>query len=307
MYPLKPQLPPMSSLIAFEAAARHLSFTRAAEELHLTQAAISRQIRQLEENLGLALFTRSHRAVRLTAEGRKFQHTVATALELLATAAGDLRHAKPHSPLSIAADLSIAAFWLMPRLPRFREAHPGIDIRVIASDDNTDRLEDGVDIAIQYGDEGGWPRYRRDYLLDEEVFPVCSPAYLARFPWLKEPADLLQTTLLHHEDEHWDWMDWRNWLASQGIRLTGQRQDLQINNYPLLIQAAIAGQGVALGWRHLLDDLLASGLLVRPIAASLRTRRGYYLITPDTDRLSPNAQRFCDWVKIECRNTLQSE
>ncbi|MBN3838224.1 LysR substrate-binding domain-containing protein [Burkholderia sp. Ac-20349] len=292
-------LPPLSYLTAFEAAARHESFTTAAEELCVTQSAISRQIRLLEETLGCALFVRSHKAVSLTDGGRKFQRTVNAALDLLAAAAYELRVQASTSTVTVSADLAIASHWLIPRLPKFRAEHPEIIIHVDASDEDTRNIREGADLAIQFGD-GYWPACNARFLLEEEIFPVCTPAYLARLAPMEHTQDLLRATLIHLETRHWDWMDWATWFAHHDIALAEPRQDLYINNYPAVLQAAMGGQGIAMGWRYLADDMLATGVLVRPIETSVRTGRGFYLLHPSDTLLSPEARIFCDWIVGQC-------
>jgi len=293
------QLPPMTSLIAFEAAARYMSFTKAAEELNLTQAAISRQVRLLEENLGVALFVRSHRAVRLTTQGRNFQHTVSDALERLVYGAQELRTHHQGTTISVSADMAISTFWLMPRLSQFRSEYPDITIRLIASDDQMLTESDDIDVSIQLG-QGGIDEQESIFLFQAEVFPVCSPAYIKRYPNLKSEADLLETTLLRLEDERWNWLDWPAWYALNHIQLEGNRNDLYINNYPLLIQAAMMGQGVALGWQHLIDDMLHSGNLIKPIKSSIKTSRGFYLVFPNKNEISPAVKKFNAWMMLQC-------
>ncbi|MBN3723273.1 transcriptional regulator GcvA [Burkholderia sp. Ac-20379] len=293
------QLPPLSYLAAFEAAARHENFTAAAEELCLTQSAVSRQIRLLEETLRCPLFVRSHKAVTLTEGGRKFQRTVNAALELLASAAYELRVQASSSTVTVSTDLAFASHWLIPRLPQFREAHPEIVIHVDASDEDTTHIREGADVAIQFGD-GHWPACSSRFLLDEEICPVCSPAYLARQTSMRGPEDLLNCTLIHLETRHWDWMDWPTWFARNDLALGEPRQDLYINNYPAVLQAALGGQGVAMGWRYLADDMLDAGVLVRPIETSVRTGRGFFLLYPADSLLSPEARIFCDWIVRMC-------
>lgn len=299
-------LPPLEFLVAFEAAARLGSFTAAAEELNLTQAAISRQIRLLEQNLGRSLFTRAHRAVRLTPEGREFQHTVSLALSHIANAARGLRAVDDHATLTIAADQSVAALWLLPHLEDFRQAHGDIDIRLISSDLEADCLAEEVDLSIIHGD-GSWPGFEAELLLDEEVFPVCSPAYLKRHGALGRPEDLLNRVLIDLDDEHWNWINWRAWLTEQDVGLPrddtgdgtgpGSLRRLVINSYPLIIQAAHDGLGVALGWKHLVNEPLASGALVRPLQNSVVTEFGYYLLVRQDRAASPEAAAFCDWAR----------
>jgi len=265
----------------------------------LTQAAISRQVRLLEENLGVALFIRSHRAVRLTAEGRNFQHTVTEALERLAFGAQELRTHNQDMTVSVAADMAISSFWLMPRLGKFREQYPNITIRVVASDERNLLDRDDIDVIVQLGREDNREQESM-FLFQAAVFPVCSPGYLKSSPHLQSEDDLLRATLLRLDDEHWDWLDWPAWFAMKQTQLEGPRNDLYINNYPLLIQAALNGQGVALGWQHLIEDMLKSGQLVRPVESSIQTERGFYLVLPQKNETNPAVEKFSEWVLQQC-------
>lgn len=295
---LKSRLPRLEPLVAFEAAARHLSFTEAARELNLTQAAVSQQIRNLERALGVDLFIRAHRAVRLTPRGRDYQHTVSAVLRQLAGATEELRAPGDKPRLNIATDQSIATMWLMPRLPRFREANPDVAVRLVASDDERDCLADDIQISIIHGN-GEWAGYHADLLFDEEVFPVCSPAYLEGRPPVAAAADLLACDLLELEDDRWDWMNWRAWLGGNGVDLPAGHRSLQINSYPLLIDAARNGQGVALGWRVLVDDHLAHGDLVRPLPATVLTSLGYHCVWSRRHELTVEAEAFRSWAGEE--------
>jgi LysR family glycine cleavage system transcriptional activator len=297
-------LPPLEFLVAFEAAARLGSFTAAAEELALTQAAVSRQIRLLEQNLGRALFTRAHRAVHLTPEGRDFQHTVSLALSHIANAASGLRALPDEARLTVATDQSVAALWLLPRLRRFQRDREDLTVRLISSDLEADCLAEDVDLAIVHGD-GAWPGYQAELLLDEEVFAVCSPGYLERHGAIAGPADLVERRLIDLDDDHWNWINWRVWLTEQQVgaarkagadRLGGLRR-LVINSYPLVVQAARDGLGVALGWKHLVDEALAAGELVRPLEHSVRTDLGYFLLVREGRAAAPEAAAFRDWLR----------
>jgi DNA-binding transcriptional LysR family regulator len=293
---LKNRLPPLDPLIAFEAAARLLSFTRAGEELHLSQAAISQQIRSLEESLQVKLFTRSHRAVQLTNEGREYQHTVAAILKQLAGATMDIQNVEFAQQLVIGCDQSFASQWLSPRLSQLRQLMPAVTLRIIASDDYNESLGSEVQVAVLHGD-GLWPGFQTLQLCDEEVFPVCSPEFdheLAQQDWV---AWLLQAPLIDLADSHWNWMNWRLWLGGNNIDQPLGNRNLQLNSYPLVIDAACAGHGVALGWRYLVDDLIANNQLVRPIEQSLKTDLGYYCICRDNLENDANVLRFRNWLK----------
>jgi len=303
---LKKRLPPLEPLIAFEAAARLLSFTRAGEELHLSQAAISQQIRSLESSLRVKLFTRSHRAVQLTNEGREYLHTVAAILKQLAGATMDIQNVEFSRQLVIGSDQSFATQWLSPRIAQLRSVLPEVSLRIIASDNYAESLGPEVQVAILHGD-GQWPGFRASRLFDEEVFPVCSPDYaheLAGQDWV---SWLLQAQLIDLADSHWNWMNWRLWLGGNEIDAPLGNRNLQFNSYPLVIDAACAGQGVALGWGYLVDELIAADRLLRPLQQSLRTEFGYYLICRENLLDDPVILRLQNWMTStlgEIQNTV---
>lgn len=298
---LRRALPPLDPLVAFDAAARHESFTRAAEELNLSQAAVSQQIRNLEQNLGTSLFTRAHRRVRLTGEGRAFQHSVSAALRQIAAAAAELRAAPDRARLTVGVDQSVAALWLLPRLPRFHRRFPDVALRLVASDEERDSLSSDIDIAIIHG-AGAWPGFASDRFFAEEIFPVCSPDYLAGRR-IAGAEDLAAQALLELEDARWDWMNWRTWLSRAGAHLPRRPEILLVNSYPLLIEAAKNGQGVALGWARLVDDALAAGALVRPTAGAVGTAFGYHFVWREDRPLAPVAAAFRDWAAAELAQT----
>jgi LysR family glycine cleavage system transcriptional activator len=298
MLRLRAKLPPLSGLVVFEAAGRHLSFTRAAAEMSITQAAVSRQIRGLEEHLGARLFVRGGRALHLTAEGRRLHHAVTMGLEHIANVVLEIRSTEGDARVTVATTLAFASFWLMPRIPRFRAAHPDVDLRVVASDRPVDAGGEDVDVVIRYG-RATLPGFRPSYLLDEEIFPVCSPRYLEGRPFLEEPADLLHEVLLHLDEDDPHWINWHTWLQLKGVHAPTLRRGLRVNNYPMLIQAALDGQGIALGWRHLVDGPIERGTLVRPIDASLHTEEAFYLLTPADRQLGAETAAFRDWILAE--------
>ena len=295
---LKNRLPPLDPLIAFEAAARLLSFTRAGEELHLSQAAISQQIRNLEDSLQVRLFARSHRAVQLTNEGREFQHTVSAVLKQIAGATMDIQNLEVSQQLVIGCDQSFATQWLRPRLRELRQRIPAAGLRIVASDDYGESLGPEIQLAVLHGD-GDWPGYEAVRLFGEEVFPVCSPDYAGRGAGREQADWLLGAQLIELTDNHWNWMNWRLWLSGNGIDEPLAHRTLQINSYPLVIEAACDGLGVALGWRHLVDDLLDSGALLRPVSQSLATDFGYYLIYRGGQLDDEAAAGFRDWLLQE--------
>ncbi len=288
------KLPPLDPLVAFEAAARHLSFTQAAQELHLTQAAVSQQIRALEEFLGVQLFKREHRSVSLTQQGRDYQHTVAATLLQLANATLDMKVVDRDNTLTVATDQSIASLWLMPKLHEFRTLYPEIKLRLIASDNVEDCLKNSVSIVMIFGN-GQWPGYNCARIFAEKVFPICSPEYLKHHGEIKSVQDLVDHNLIELEDENWDWMNWRRWLNAKGVDQPIERLSMSLNSYPLVVDAARNGQGIALGWQQLVD--LDDPFLINPIGQSVETEDGYYMLWHRERLLSPEGQAFVNWIQ----------
>lgn len=296
---LKKKLPGINGIITFEAAARHLSFTAAAAELCVSQAAVSGQIRRLEERLGVALFQRTHRSLRLTNAGHKLYLAVTMGLEHIANTASEISQVRQGGQIQVAASVAFATFWLMPRLHAFRNAFPEVNVRVLASDRRQDQFSKGVDIVLACGDVH-LPGQTSYFLFSEQVFPVCSPAYLGdrRLRWVQE---LLGERLLHLDNRLWDdlgWepIDWSLWLAQFGVHYQPTHPLLTFNNYPMLVQAAVDGQGIALGWLHLLEAQLAEGKLVRPLAECWDARRGYYLVVTADPPMRDEIAALRDWL-----------
>ena len=288
------RLPPLNALRAFEAAARHLSFTRAAGELHVTQAAISHQVKALEEHLGRKLFRRLNRALLLTDDGQAFLPSVSRAFALLNEATNDLLTREDLGPLTVSALPSFAARWLVPRLGRFHKIRPDIDLRIDPSAQLTDFSAGDVNVCIRYG-RGKYPGLRSDWLMTEDIFPVCSPALLDGPRPIREPGDLEHHVLLH-DDGHGDW---RTWLLAAGVELVNPMRGPIFTDSGMLIQAAMAGQGVALARGVLAADELAAGRLVRPFSLSLPTEYAYYLVCPEETADQPKIAAFREWLLSE--------
>ncbi|MFF7707771.1 LysR substrate-binding domain-containing protein [Pseudomonas sp. NPDC007930] len=277
---LRRRLPPLTALVVFEAAARLQSFTLAAQEMCITQAAVSRQIRQLEEHLGNPLFIRNHRSVALTTAGQRLFGAVDESLERIAQASTEIR-GDASDAVTIAATICMSTYWLMPRLDAFQQEHPNVALRLFALDREVDLRAENVDMAITCGSEGQRHGVRMAHLMDEELVPLCSPAYLAGRV-LREPGELLGERLLNLDREHWrgfNWavVDWAAWFDHMQVRGTLPAARLAFNNHAQQIQATLDGRGIALGSPRMLADLLASGRLVEVLPQRLNTRRGYYL------------------------------
>ncbi len=288
------RLPPMNTLRAFEAAARHLSFTHAAAELHITQAAVSHQIRTLEEALGVRLFRRLNRAIRLTEEGQQFVSEVRKALSHLATAMEKLAAPDAGGPLTVSVLPSFAAKWLVPRLGRFRERHPEIDVRVSPSIQLTDFQRDDVDLGVRYG-KGKYEGLHSVRLMTEDIFPVCSPKLLSGAKALRQPADLRHHTLLHDDG----YVDWAMWLLVAGVQDIPPTQGPFFTDSALVLQAAVEGQGVALARGALAADDLAAGRLVKPFDIAIPTEYAYYIVCPKATAQHPKIAAFRDWLLAE--------
>ena len=293
-------------LRAFEAAARQRSFTAAAVELGTTQPAISQQIKRLEEQLGTRLFDRIYRGIELTESGSILFEQVQLGLQNIDAGLTAISAQHSHEVLQVATDFAFAAYWLMPRLHRFHQANPHIDVSLVTSERNHNMLRTDIDVAVLFGD-GRFKQGESHWLFSEEVFPVCSPLLLKdRALPLPVPA-LLDLPLLHLRGENSsNWFDWSGVFRELGITSAPAPGQLRFDNYTLLIQAAIGGQGVAIGWRHLVDNLLAQGLLCRPIADTLISRLGYYVVLPQRKRRGELIQQFLDWLMEEQATSAQS-
>ncbi len=305
MQSLKSRLPGLNALLTFEAAARHLSFTRAADELCVSQAAVSRQVQRLEERLGQPLFVRRHRALELTGSGSELQRAVTLGLGHIADAMRGLEGTTGRQ-IQVATTVAFATYWFAPRLGRFRNAFPDADVRVLASDSDRDHLADDIDLALVCGrrDLPGW---RMTALFPEVVFPVCSPAFLEKHPLtrLEQLTDLplLHLDPRHREDVGWTPVDWTLWLGRFGIEYRPRHPTVTYNNYPMLVEAALAGEAVALGWQHLAERMLAEGRLLRPLAESCEFERRYYLALHDRGRHSPELEALHEALLRESRET----
>ena len=286
----------MQSLIVFEAAARHLSFTGAARELGTTQSAVSQQVRALEELLALPLFIRVYRGVELTDEGRVLQQAVEEGFQRIAAALEQLQFNRQHQRLNVATDFALAAYWLMPRLPDFRARHPEVDVRIITSQGWSGADTQDVDVAIAFfGRAPAVPGARR--LFAETVFPVCSPALLTRLGELDSPDALADAPLLGlRADSGSGWLDWPTVMKALGAARPPGEPVLSFDNYTLLIQAALAGQGVGLGWGTLVDDLIDRGLLVAIDRFTVETKGGYFLIEPKPQEPVNAKRHFIQWL-----------
>lgn len=302
-------LPPLNALRAFEVAGRHLNFTRAARELNVTPAAISHQIKTLENYLGVALFRRQARGLLLTEAGQQALPIMSDGFDRLAAAVATISQVETSQPLTITVQPSLAAKWLVPRIERFRTAHPDVDVRLDASERLVDFHSEDVDIGIRHG-LGNYPGLHVEQLPAQEVFPVCSPTLITGQHPLRTPEDLRQHTLLHL---YWETLadtpvtDWRAWLATAHITDIDADAGPRFSHESMALQAAVEGHGVALVRTYIAADDLAAGRLVRPFAQTLPEEFGHYFICLPAVLQTPKVAAFRDWLFTELATSVSRE
>ena len=295
------RLPSLDFLRGFEAAGRLLSFTRAADELALTQSALSRQVQALETALGVPLFLRRHRTLELTPAGSALHRDIAAALAAIAGAADRIRVGTREPGLTLTTTVSFASLWIVPRLPAFRARHPQVEVYISANDRTVDLTRGDVDLAIRYCAEESAPR-EGVRLFGERMLPVVAPS-VARDPRtpLKRPSDLARHVLLHLDDPEGrtPWLDWRAWLAANGEPGLKPAGSLRFTLYDQVIQAAVGGQGVALGRLPMIAAHLRDGRLVAPFPKNFDSARGYYVLVAPHARARADVEAFVAWLAAE--------
>ncbi len=290
------KVPPLRSLIAFEAAARRGKFASAAAELNMTQAAISQHIAQLEADLGTPLFDRRHRGVALTTAGAAFLYSVERGLTELSEGAAAARRRSGLQTLHIRTDFGFAGWWLMSRMPALNALLPGVEVRITTTQAELSPSDRDFDLGIVFG-SGDWARCRTIKLFDEEVYPICSPAYLAGRTLPQSAAAIADMRLLHlHADKRQRWFDWADWMTEHGVSTTGENQSATFSNFQLVMQAVLMGQGVAIGFVPLIDDMVAAGQVVCLTDRPLKSERGYHLVEPEESVGNPLVQTVRDWL-----------
>lgn len=295
-------LPPLNALRAFEAAARHKSFVKAADELHVTPAAVSHQVKLLEQVLEVALFHRLPRGLVLTEAGKAMLPELGRGFAHVARAVGAAREGGLAGQLKLTVLPSFAQLWLLPRLGRFMAARPEVEIVLLGSARIVDLVREGIDLGIRYG-PGRWPGVEALLLFSEETFPVCAPALLDGPPPLRRPADLRQHRLLHD----WDltagetWLGWKAWLDKLGLADLSAERGLQLPDSVMLTEAAARGLGVAIGRTSLSGEHLAAGRLVRPFPLTMKADYAYHAVRPEGLATSPRTRAFLDWLVEESR------
>lgn len=288
------RIPPLNPLRVFEVVARTQNLTTAAQELHVSQSAVSRQIATLETYLGVELFRRERHGVTLTRVGRSYAEKIVPAFEVIGTATEKLLHSTTQGVLRVRTYTTFTAKWLIPRLPNFRQLHPDIEVVISNAVPDVDFDRDPVDLAIQFGD-GRWPRVQIDLLFPDEIEPVCSPKYLAtHLAKNTDPDSLLRHRLLV---SHYRSADWNDWLEATGrLALAQSAEKMSFSTSVLTWQAALDGLGMAIGQTSMLEVEFRQGALVRPFNEPLRRDKAYYLVRPPSQRYSRKVDVFRDWL-----------
>lgn len=287
------RLPSLTALRAFEAAARHLSFARAAEELHVTPAAVSQQIKQLEDYLGLPLFRRG-KVLALSEAASVTLPQVTEAFDRLEKAVDRLRSGDMTGPLVVSTPPAFAARWLVPRLDDFQSRHPDIELRLLATRRLVDFAMEDVDVAVRFG-SGPYPGLHAERLMPESIVPVAAPGIAAT---ISAPADLVRCTLLHDESHNWDpaFPDWETWLISLGVAVETPLRIRHFGDVNLVIQGVAAGLGAALVWHSLVAEELRAGRLVQLFGQSVSTNQSFHLVTAPNRLNLPKVRAFRDWL-----------
>ncbi|MFD1383043.1 choline sulfate utilization transcriptional regulator [Rhodanobacter aciditrophus] len=289
-------MPPLQMLVVFESSARHLSFTAAARELGTTQPAISQQVKALEAFLNTPLFRRVYRGVELTDEGHILLKTTQSSFSEIRKVVSFIRKKNKTPRINVATDFAFAAYWLMPRLPEFRKEHPEIEIRLHTAQSNVDVGLQDIDLAIVFSD-GLHKGFVSEKLFEEEVFPVCSPKLAEEYGPFNQLADISSAPLLKlHAESDEKWMVWERLFEQHNSLWSPLQTVMEFDNYTLLLQAAIAGQGVALGWGTLVDDMLDKNLLTAFPAFSTRSSNGYFSVMSPSQVEDPVVKTFKEWL-----------
>ena len=293
-------LPPLNALKSFEAAARHESFTRAADELCVTQGAVSHQVKALEADLGVKLFNRQRQGLAITEAGREYLGVVRDAFDRIALGTARLTKRQRSGILTVSTSPDFAAKWLVHRLGRFSEMHPDIDLRVSAAMHHVDFAREDVDMAVRHGN-GGWIGLDAVQLCSEELFPVCSPHLISGHEGRLEPASVLKFPLLHLEDR----TGWSRWMAAAKVQQTKLPHGVVMNRASMVIDAAVNGQGLALARTALAAWDLVNRRLVVPFSETLQLSNTYWIVAPYTTAKLPKICMFRDWLLAEAEEDVK--
>lgn len=289
-------------LFVFEVCGRLLSFTRAAQELGVSQPAVSLAIRQLEESIGQTLFHRGHRQISLSNEGEHLYTDVSIGLGRIFKTAMEINRKRPPALVTLSVSTAFANYWMMPRLSRLHNEHPTIDLRLQVVDKDSDLEHENVSLGIRRG-RGGWKGYQSTCIAREEIIPIASASYIHLHGQPDSVETLAQHQFIHLEEPFRPRPKWRDWFAAFGYDYIDNGEGLRLNDYALVIQAAMAGEGIAIGWRHVVDSLIESGLLVQVLPESWVSGEEFHLIWSSKTTLSSYAEQVRDWIINEARST----
>lgn len=293
---------PMHNLVVFEAAARHLSFSRAADELSVTQPAVSQAIRRLEHSIGVQLFLRDYKRLRLSEAGAKLAKSTSCGFSLIVESVRQIARESAENRVELLVSTAFATWWLLPRLPDLRALHPEIVLKLHTVTADIDITDVNTTLAVRRGN-GRWPGYNAIKIADEELIPAASPSFLSAFGPILTLPDLARAPRIHFDEPERNppgWSYFFGQLASPEIR---SEKYLRLNDYALVLQAAMAGEGIVLGWRHLLDRPLKLGLL-KPIGSwHVKTNQGVYLLSSENARLSSDAERVLHWFRSQLEDS----
>ncbi len=305
MAKLRFKIPPPNHLVTFEAAGRCLNFTKAAKELNVSRVSVSQQIKALENYLGVPLFVRLHRSLQLTKAGEQYFTTVSHSFSEILKATYLVQKKGSDDNLTVTVTTGFSTYWLLPRIGEFREKHPGIDLRFLISDLYINFDQEDVDLAIRYG-EGHWDGLNSQFLLREEIFPCCSTKYFVGQKNFTSAKDLLSEPLIHLEGAYDHQTSWKHWFDVQGVDVTKLPPGIFVNTYTNLVQAVMAGQGLALIGPPLVEQFLDDKNLICPIKCKPITRRAFYLVSPEVRPLSIAANYFAEWICEEAKMSRYS-
>lgn len=282
-------------LAVFEAAARLGSFTKAASELNVSQPAVSQAVRRLEESIGMPLFRRGHRSIELTDAGALLYHDVSESFSRVLSTVRHLGRLARSGHVTLSVSTAFANYWMVPRLQDFRARHPGVDLRLQTTDKELDLAQEGISLGVRRG-EGDWKGYASALIAPEVLTAVASPGFLARHPPIASLAALKQAPIIHLEEPYRVRLSWRDWFKALGQDYRDEGEGLRLNDYALVLQAAMAGEGIAMGYGHVIEPLIEKRLLSKIGSWEHRTGMGFFLIWSERSKLSPAAGHVKDWI-----------
>lgn len=298
-------IPSPAALFSFEAAARLGSFSLAARELNVSQAAISCAVRKLELHLGVQLFLRQHRSIALTENGRKFYGDVSIGLSHISRSADEFLRMRERAHVTLSASTAFASYWLLPRLVKFRQSFPELELRILTTDQDVDLISESISLGIRRG-TGNWANYECMLFAEEEIYAVCSPDYIEKVGPFEKPEDLLGCQLIHLNERFRPRPGWNDWFEAAGVAHYTEEDGLRLNDYALVIRSGLAGQGIILGWKYIVDNLLAEGRLIKAVDYTYRSGFGFYLLWPRTAISLVNVNSVRDWILNEQKACLSA-